>query len=120
MERRLEEIIGQGSREEIEHTSTNQEIAERIEEMAKREEQFTIWEKMRREAKMRQREDRRLNIFWRRNKCFPAQYGGDDETPDPEETLTFWRSINNKQVSDGLKYDESIQVVLQEMRDKLG
>ena len=100
VERRLEEIFGQGSREEIEHTSTNQEIAERIEEMAKREEQFTIWEKMRRDAKMRQREDRRLNIFWRRNKCFPAQYGGEDETPDPEETLTFWRSINNKEVSE--------------------
>ena len=100
VERRLEEIFGQGSREEIEHARTNQEIAERIEEMAKREEQFTIWEKMRREAKMRQREDRRLNIFWRRNKCFPAQYGGEDETPDPEETLTLWRSINNKDVNE--------------------
>ena len=73
VERRLEEIFGQGSREEIENARTNQEIAERIEEMAKREEQFTIWEKMRRKAMMRQREDRRQNIFWRRNKCFPVK-----------------------------------------------
>ena len=45
--------------------------------------------------------DRKPNTFWRRNKSFPAQYGGEDETPDPEETLTFWRSINNKEVSEG-------------------
>ena len=74
---------------------------------------------MRREAKRRQREDRRLNLFWRRNRTFPAQFGGDDETPDPEETLIFWRNINNKEVSDGWRDDESIQEVLREVRGKL-
>ena len=79
--------------------------------MTKREEQFEVWEK-RREVKRRKREDRRLNLFWRKNKGFPAQYGGEEETPNTEETLMFWRSINNKEVSDGWKDDESIQVVL--------
>ena len=87
VERRLEEIFGEGSRQEIKDATTNEKIAERIEEMSKRERQFEIWEEMRREAKKKQREDRRLNIFWRRNKCFPAQYGGSEEdTPDPQET----------------------------------
>ena len=40
---------------------------ERIEELAKREQQFDEWEKMRSESKRRQREDRRLNVFWRTN-----------------------------------------------------
>ena len=34
------------------------------EEIAKREEQFDRWERRREEAKRKQREDRRLNIFW--------------------------------------------------------
>ena len=75
---------------------------------------------MRREAKRKQREDRRLNLFWRRNKTFPAQFGGDEETPDPEETLLFWREINNKDVSDGWRDDESIQQVLSDVRERLG
>ena len=52
------------------------------------------------ESKKRQREDRRLNVFWRKNKTFPAQYGGSEDTPDAEETLMFWRSINNKEISE--------------------
>ena len=75
---------------------------------------------MRQESRRRQREDRRLNVFRRRNKSFPAQYGGEEETPNAEETLMFWRTINNKEVTDGWKDDECIQVVLREMRDKLG
>ena len=51
---------------------------------------------MRKEAKRRQRADRRLNLFWRRNKTFPKLYGCDEETPDAEETLNFWRAISNK------------------------
>ena len=43
-------------------------IVQRIEEMAKRTTHFEEWEKMRQEAKRRQREDRRLNIFWGKNK----------------------------------------------------
>ena len=94
-------------------------ITERITEMSKREEAFYEWEELRREAKRRQREDRWLNIFWRKNKCFPAHYGGDDETPDAEETLMFWRSINNKDVSEGWQAVEPIQEVLREMRGAL-
>ena len=45
-----------------------------IEEMSKREKQFAAWEKMRMECKKKQREDRRLNVFWRKNKTFPVQY----------------------------------------------
>ena len=55
---------------------------------------------MRQDTKRRQREDRRLNIFWRRDKTFPAQFGMEEDTPDPQETLNFWRSINNKEVSE--------------------
>ena len=73
---------------------------------------------MRQESRRRQWEDRRLNVFWRMNKSFPAQYGGEEETPNAEETLMFWRGINNKGVTDGWKDDECIQVVLREMRDK--
>ena len=120
IERRVDQIFGKGSSQEIKTAMTKEKMVERIEEMAKREEQFDKWETMRKEAKRKQREDRRLNLFWRRNKTFPKQFGGDEETPNAKETLAFWRSINNKEVSDGWKYDESIQVVLQEMRDKLG
>ena len=62
-------------------------------------------------------DDRRLNVFWRRNKTFPTQYGENDETPGEEETLVFWRSINNREVSDGWRKDESIQVALREVRE---
>ena len=71
---------------------------------------------MRREAKRRQMEDRRLNVFWRRNKTFPTQFGGEDETPDAEETLQFWRSINNKEVSNGWREDRSIREVLHRVK----
>ena len=93
--KRLEEIFGNGSKQEIEKATTNEKIIERIEELSRREEQLEELEKMRHDAR-RQREDRRLNVFWRKNKNFPTQFGGDEETPDAEETLAFWRSINNK------------------------
>ena len=98
IERRLEQIFGRGSSQEIKAATTKDKIVERIEEMAKSEQQFDEWETMRKEARRRQREDRRLNIFWRRNKTFPTQFGGDEETPGVEETLEFWRRINNKEV----------------------
>ena len=60
---KLEEIFGNGSGQEIEKATTKEKVAERIEEMSRREEQFEIWEKMRVEAKKRQRNDRRLNLF---------------------------------------------------------
>ena len=119
IERNVEVIFGKGSKEEIEKETSIEKIAERIEEMSKREAQIDGWERMRREAKNRQREDRRLNVFWRKNKCFPAQYGGTEDTPDAEETLMFWRSINNKDISEGWFEDESIQEVLREERAKL-
>ena len=93
-----------------------EKIEERIEEMSKREEQFDKWEQMRLEAKRKQREDRRLNVFWRKNKCFPTQFGNAEETPEAQETLEFWRAINNKAVSEGWRNDEAIQETLLEMR----
>ena len=73
-----------------------------------REQQFDEWEKMRQDAKRRQKDDRRLNLFGRKNKTFPAKFGIEDETPDPQETLDFWRSINNKEVNEGWREDRSI------------
>ena len=119
IERKLDTIFGKGSHEEIAKVMTTEKIAERIEEMAKREEQIEEWEKMRREAKRKQREDRRLNLFWRRNKTFPTQFEGDDETPDQDETLIFWRNINNKEITELWRCDESIQEVLREVREKV-
>ena len=84
--------------------------------MAKRETQFDEWEKTRREAKARQREDRRLNVFWRKNKTFPVQFGGEEETPDAEETLKFWRAINNKETSEGWRNDRSIREAFGEVK----
>ena len=62
--RRVETIFGKGSWQEVENATTI-EITERIAEMSKREEVFDELEETRREAKRRQREDRRLNIFWK-------------------------------------------------------
>ena len=98
--RRLESIFGEGSGREIETATTREKVIERITEMSKVEEQFEEWERMRQEAKRKQREDRRLNLFWRKNKSFPTQFGRDEETPEVEETLEFWRRINNKEVSE--------------------
>ena len=70
-------------------------------------------------VKKRQREDRRMNVFWRKNKSFPPQFGGEEDTPDAETTLEFWRRINNKEVSEGWKNDESIQEALQGVRETL-
>ena len=67
-----EKIFGKGRGQEIENANTMEKIAERIEELSRREEQLEAWDKMRREAKRKQREDKRLNVFWRRNKTFPA------------------------------------------------
>ena len=74
---------------------------------------------MRRETKKRECEDRKLNLFWRRNKTFTKIFGGGDEIPNAEETLAFWRSINNKDVSEGWREDESIQAALEEVREEL-
>ena len=75
IEGRIEAIFGKGSDSEI-GNATTKKIVERIEELSKREQQLDEWEKMRQDAKRRQREDRRLNLFWRRNKTFPAKFGG--------------------------------------------
>ena len=114
--RRFEEMFGKGSGQEIEKVTTVEKIVERIEEMTKREEQLEEWERMRMEYKRKQREDRRLNIFWRKNTSFPAQFGREEETPDVEDTLDFWRKINNKEASEGWKEDRSIQEVLFHVR----
>ena len=71
---------------------------------------------MRKEAKLRQREDRRLNIFWRKNKSFYTKFRGDDETPDAEQTLAFWMSINNKEVPKRWKEDRDIRGALHEVK----
>ena len=52
------------------------------------------------------------------NKFF-TRFGGDEETPNAEETLRFWQSINNKEVDEGRREDESIQEVLGNVRDEL-
>ena len=75
IEKSMEKILGEGSGREIEKATTEEKIVERNEDMSRRETQFNEKEKMREEAKKRQREDRRLNLFWMRNKCFPAQCG---------------------------------------------
>ena len=109
IEQRIEEMFGKGSGQEIGNATTKEKIVERIEELSKREQQFDEWERMRTESKRRHREDRRLNLFWRRNKTFPAKFGGEEETPNAEETLDFWRSINNKEVSEGRKEDRDFR-----------
>ena len=116
IEQRSEEMFGKGTGKEIGNATTKEKIVERIEELSKREQQFDEWERMRTESKRRQREDRRLNIFWRRNKTFPAKFGGEEETPDPQETLDFWRSINNKEVSEGWRNDRSIRGAFSQVR----
>ena len=63
VERRLDEIFGQGSGDENGMATTMKKNVERIEEMSKRDEQFDMWEQMRQEAKRKQREDRILNLF---------------------------------------------------------
>ena len=68
--KRLETIFGKGSGQEIDKIDTNEKIAERIEELSKREEQYEKWEKMRQDTKRKQREDRRINIFWRKTSAF--------------------------------------------------
>ena len=45
---------------------------------------------MRGEAKKKRGEDGRLNVFWRKNKTFPVQYGEIEESPDEEDTLKIW------------------------------
>ena len=58
--RRLEGIFGKGCSQEIENASSNETIFERIKEMSRTNERFETWEKMRKEFKRRQREDKRL------------------------------------------------------------
>lgn len=74
IERRHDKTFGKGSSQEITAAMTEERAVKRIEEMAKREEEFDKWETMRKEAKRKQLEDRRLNHFWRTNKTFPQQF----------------------------------------------
>ena len=83
--------------------------------VSKREERFEEWEKMRLEFKRKQRVDKRLNAFWRKNKTFPMQFGGEEETPDVEEKSDILRRISNKEASEGWRDDEAIQEVLREV-----
>ena len=125
IEKSLERIFGERSSREIEKTSSKEWIVERIEEMSKRESQLDEWEKMMQEAKKRLQEDWRLNLFWRRNECFPAQCvwggGGERERGNTQckETLEFWRAINNKEVSERLSENTSIREVLHQVRMRL-
>ena len=120
IKRNMEVIFGKGSSHEINGAVTNEKIIERIEVMSKTDEQFEVWEKMRKETKRKQREDKRLNVFWRRNKTFPARYNGtEDDTPEVEETLAFWKNINNKSICEGWLTDEDIQEALKEVRSKV-
>ena len=119
IERNIEKMFGKGCKEENEKVTTMEKIVERVEEMSKRETQLEEWETMRKEARRRQREDRRLYLFWRRNKTFPTQFGGDEETPGVEETLEFWRRINNKEVPEGWKEDRDIRGALYEVKKLL-
>ena len=43
---------------------------------------------------------------------FLTQLGGVEETPEAEETLMFWRSVNNKEVNEEWRDDMSIREVL--------
>ena len=74
---------------------------------------------MRQEFKKRQREYRRLNLFWRKNKTFPKQLGDDDETLDVKETLAFLSLINNEDVSDWWRNNRSIRVALGEVNKEI-
>ena len=116
---RLEGVFGKENGQETERVEANEKIVERIEELSKREEPYDKWEKMRQDMKKKRREDKRLNVFWRKNKCFPTQFGGDEETQNLEETLRFWQIINNKEVAEGWREDTSIQEVLGNVRDEL-
>ena len=49
IKRRLDEVFGNGSGDEIEEATTTEKIVERIEELSKREAQFEEWETIRRE-----------------------------------------------------------------------
>ena len=57
IEGRIEEIFGKGSSQEIGNSTTKEKIAERIEELSKREQQLDEWQKMRLDTKRKQRED---------------------------------------------------------------
>ena len=58
---------------------------------------------MRVEVKKKQREEKRLNVFWWKNKCLPDQFGNDEETPEAQETLMFWRSIKKRKRVNGVE-----------------
>ena len=88
IEKTVQDIFGKGSHQEIEKAKTDDKIVERIEEMSKAEHQFEEWERMRREEKKRQREDRRLNLFWRRNKTFPGSLEVMRKPRVPKKRLT--------------------------------
>ena len=99
---RLESIFGEGSSREIETTSTKEKDIERITEMSKAEEQFEERERMRQEAKRKQRKDRRLNLFWRMNKSVPTQFGCHEETPEWKKRWSSGEiSATRRSVMDG-------------------
>ena len=50
----------------------------------------------------------------------PSPVWRDDETPEAQERLEFWQCINNKDVSDGWRDDESIREVISDVRERLG
>ena len=65
---------------------------------------------------MKEKRERKTNIEWRKNKSFPLKLVNEDEFPDKEESLAFWRSINQKEASDEWERDEDILMVLRERR----
>ena len=89
--RMVEEIFRKGSSNEIEMAATKEKIVERIEELSKKEEQIDAWEKTRREFKKRQREDRRLNLFWRKTRPSTNNWAA---TMRPRMQRNHWLSGN--------------------------
>ena len=94
---RVEEMFGNGSGQENWNATTKEKIVERIEELSKREQQLDEWEMMRTEAKKRQREDRRLNLFWRKNRPSQSSLEEMKKLPMLKKRLTSgWRSATRR------------------------
>ena len=111
-------LFGKGCGQEMETASTDRKIAERIEEISKREMPFEECEKMKQDAKRKQWEGRRLSLRVR-NKTLQTQFGGYEETLDPEETRGFRRTINNKDAREMLREDRTISEGLNNVKRKV-
>ena len=95
-------FFGRGSRHEIEKATTREKSSKEWKKLPSEKSNLKNGKRRNGMQKEGKEKTEGSTSTWRKNKCFPKQFEGEEDTPDAEETLAFWRtSTTKKQLKGG-------------------